>query len=465
MLCMNKITINIFILLILTGFASAEEQFAGNIKTLHGTISIIREGNILTANLNDRLLETDVIVTGSQSSAGIIFEDNTIISMGADSRLGLKKFKFLPAKKDFSFLCSMLKGTFIYISGKIAKISPDAIRIETPGGIAAVRGTKIAVQILDMVTGAKNLTVTGNGDSGAEGVFDKDPFPPEKFNLFFQLDSAELTEDSIDKIEELINVIKKRPSSGIRISGHTDRSGVDIYNKKLSGKRAETIREIIKSAGLQTDTIILTAHGEELPLVSTEDGISEQKNRRVEIVLSPQKKTTIILLEDMNGHVGEVSVSNNQGKIVLNKKDSGTMLTEDRSPLSPVVFKKENVKRFFQDALDARPYFQNHILYFNLNLEKLTADSRLRLKGIINEVTEREPVDISISGHTDRSGSNQFNAVLSHKRAENIMNLFVAAGINADYIHSTAHGEGNPLIKTEDGVPEPQNRRVEVVIK
>ncbi len=43
--------------------------------------------------------------------------------------------------------------------------------------------------------------------------------------------------------------------------------------------------------------------------------------------------------------------------------------------------------------------------------------------------------------------------------------MIISTGTSMDYINSTIHGENNPIIETEDGVHEPLNRRVEIVIK
>lgn len=461
----DKISTYVFALLLLSCAAMADEVYVGNMKKLQGAVSILRNGKEFTAQLNDKLFQIDEIRTGFQSSAGIIFEDNTIISMGADSRLRLESFRFSPVKKDFSFVCRMMKGTFIYLSGMIGKIAPESIRIETPDGTAAVRGTKFAVQIVDTLSATNSGETKKDVNLGIGRLFEIIPLSSKRYNLFFLLDSIELTDESQNKIKEIIEKMGKQSSADIHITGHADRSGTATYNLKLSGKRAERIRDIFVAGGILPENIRIASHGEKTPLVSTEDGVPEQKNRRVEVVVSRTKRTIIILLEGQDGHVGEVLVSNNHGHIVLNTKDFGTMVTQDRPPSSPVVVKQENVDRNFKDALNALPDLQRYTLYFHLNLENLTADSQSRLNEIIDVITRRKFVDIYISGHTDRSGPDTYNAVLSRKRAERVKEMFVSAGITSDHIHSTYHGEGNPLIKTEDGVTEPLNRRVEVVVK
>lgn len=69
-----------------------------------------------------------------------------------------------------------------------------------------------------------------------------------------------------------------------------------------------------------------------------------------------------------------------------------------------------------------------------------------------------------ISGHADRIGPSGYNRELAQHRVEAVKTQLVRRGIPADVIETTAMGEDNPLVETPDGVGEPQNRRVEIVI-
>jgi hypothetical protein len=71
---------------------------------------------------------------------------------------------------------------------------------------------------------------------------------------------------------------------------------------------------------------------------------------------------------------------------------------------------------------------------------------------------------ITATGHTDTSGSESYNMALSLRRANSVKNELVRQGVPADAIAVVGRGEANPLVATGDGVREPQNRRVEIVI-
>jgi len=72
---------------------------------------------------------------------------------------------------------------------------------------------------------------------------------------------------------------------------------------------------------------------------------------------------------------------------------------------------------------------------------------------------------IEATGHADRAGSEEYNLKLSQRRAETVRRELIAQGVPADAITIAAKGETQPLVQTADGVREPQNRRVEIVLR
>jgi len=70
----------------------------------------------------------------------------------------------------------------------------------------------------------------------------------------------------------------------IQASGHTDRSGTEKNNLKLSKKRAEVVRDALIAEGVTNDYIAIEWFGEVMPVIMTPDNMREPQNRRVEIV-------------------------------------------------------------------------------------------------------------------------------------------------------------------------------------
>jgi outer membrane protein OmpA-like peptidoglycan-associated protein len=111
------------------------------------------------------------------------------------------------------------------------------------------------------------------------------PTPPEHFVLYFQLNSKDLTEESLEAIPRIIQTIKDRNSENISVIGHTDTVGDREYNLQLSQNRALSISNLLIKNGVQSDHLVVTSHGKENPLIPTADNINEPRNRRVEVVI------------------------------------------------------------------------------------------------------------------------------------------------------------------------------------
>lgn len=137
----------LFLFLAASPLLAAMENPAGSFKTLQGTVSVLRQDSTIPAQPGMKIYVRDHIITGADGSAGIILQDNTIFSLGPDSRLALEEYVFAPDQGRFALLAKMVRGTFVYLSGVIGKLSPDSIKLETPVGTIAIRGTRFAAKI------------------------------------------------------------------------------------------------------------------------------------------------------------------------------------------------------------------------------------------------------------------------------------------------------------------------------
>lgn len=175
----------------------------------------------------------------------------------------------------------------------------------------------------------------------------------------------------------------------------------------------------------------------------------------------------VVLLPDPDGKVGRVVVSNKGGTQVL--KNAGHMVEvpdADKAPLPPVAMDAGQIGRNFGEAMSLVPPPPIHfILYFKTDTTELTEESRKLLAQVLPTTVERRSTDVSVVGHTDTTGTREYNCNLGMERALLIKKILVSLGSDPAYIEVTSHGEGNPLVKTADEVPEPRNRRVEVVVR
>jgi hypothetical protein len=89
----------------------------------------------------------DRVSTGADGKAGLLFEDDTVMSLGPKSALRIEDFRFQPAEKKLSFVARILQGTATYLSGQIGRLAPDLVRVETPHATIGMRGTHILVSV------------------------------------------------------------------------------------------------------------------------------------------------------------------------------------------------------------------------------------------------------------------------------------------------------------------------------
>jgi outer membrane protein OmpA-like peptidoglycan-associated protein len=108
---------------------------------------------------------------------------------------------------------------------------------------------------------------------------------------------------------------------------------------------------------------------------------------------------------------------------------------------------------------------RTYLVFFDWDRADLTARAREIIAEAATNSRRVQSTRIEVAGHADRSGSPQYNQRLSQRRADAVAGELVARGINRNEIVVTAFGESRPLVPTADGVREPQNRRVEIVLR
>jgi len=128
-------------------FAAASDGSAGRVKTVKGSASIVRGQSSLPAVVNERVFQGDTLRTGPDGSLGVILKDDTSLSLGPNSVVVVDEVLFAPAEGKLSLVTRMLKGTAVYFSGVIARLSPQSVRFETPNASIGIRGTRFLVKV------------------------------------------------------------------------------------------------------------------------------------------------------------------------------------------------------------------------------------------------------------------------------------------------------------------------------
>ena len=179
------------------------------------------------------------------------------------------------------------------------------------------------------------------------------------------------------------------------------------------------------------------------------------------------KKTTVVLLPDLDGTVGQVSVTNDAGSVNMREAGESTVVSgQDSPPSSPEIMEEQEIQGDFSKAMDMLPAPPDRfLLFFKIETAKLTEASISSFPEILSSIERKSSESVAVIGHTDTSGSTLYNLGLSAKRADKVKKLLQNRGIGSQFIEASYEGESKPLIKTGDEVYEPRNRRVEVIVR
>jgi outer membrane protein OmpA-like peptidoglycan-associated protein len=177
-------------------------------------------------------------------------------------------------------------------------------------------------------------------------------------------------------------------------------------------------------------------------------------------------KTTVVLLENDAIH-NAVDVTTRAGSVVIDQPYYYTTLIS--SDMKPAVVEKadpEMIRQKYATVLSVLPpKAVSMLFYFEPGAAEITQESKDQVESLITLIEAREPVSIDIIGHTDRAGDADKNYELALERAHTVEKFLLERNVTLERSSVTSHGENDPIVPTEDGVSEPKNRRVEVIVR
>jgi OOP family OmpA-OmpF porin len=148
-----------------------------------------------------------------------------------------------------------------------------------------------------------------------------------------------------------------------------------------------------------------------------------------------------------NPSVGGSTWSNNNFSVMLGLQIKFAPAAPAMAPAAPAA---------------AAPSF---MVFFDWDRSNLSEQALNTIKQAANAYKTKGNARITATGHTDKSGPENYNMALSLRRANAVKDALVREGVPATAISVVGRGESQPLVQTADGVREPQNRRVEIVIQ
>lgn len=148
--------------------------------------------------------------------------------------------------------------------------------------IPAIDSTAIPPNDDGTIRGVENIENLIDGR-----VPDREAFKNE--TVYFDLDRSVVKSSEVSKVETVAAHLKNNPAEAVQIEGHCDDRGPENYNLALGERRAQSVRELLVSLGVDANRILTISYGEAKPAVEGADESAWSKNRRGEFILLKAK--------------------------------------------------------------------------------------------------------------------------------------------------------------------------------
>jgi len=181
----------------------------------------------------------------------------------------------------------------------------------------------------------------------------------------------------------------------------------------------------------------------------------------------PQPQNIFALLPDPEGRNSAIVVSNAGGQQEIARPNQAVRISDTATaPTAPFSLDPPAVRRLFGVALNVLPAAEvRFVLSFDVAQAGPNAVSRAQLPDILRAIQERRSTNITVTGHTDTTGDSASNYQLGLQRAQTVAAILQTEGVVPSHLFVTSHGDADLLVKTPRGQDEPQNRRVEVIVR
>lgn len=173
---------------------------------------------------------------------------------------------------------------------------------------------------------------------------------------------------------------------------------------------------------------------------------------------------TVVLLPEKDGKATAVTVKQGDKEVVLDQPYAAVNATT----IGPRAYQSspQEVEARFGSAISAQPArASSFTLYFVEGKDEFTEESKQAVDKILSEIARRPVPDVLVVGHTDAVGTDAFNDALGQQRAETVRLALIRLGVPPADVRAISRGKRALVVPTPDGVAEPRNRRVEIIVR
>ena len=325
----NLIKIVMLVVFVISTSELQAATSAGTIKSLHGEVSIKRDDSLLKPSIGMAIVTADELITGAESSVGVVMLDNTVLTAGENSVLNLESFSYNRKSRRGSMRANVKRGSLSAISGHLAKTSPDDVRFKTATMTLGVRGTEFVIDVQDgegsetsvvllpdFGGGVGKVAVESNTGMTTEiseayseaqispdgsistslldalsiiarfcGILDAQPARPKIYLFYLDESGQGLEQTSQYMLDALASDLKFRAAPELDIVGYTDTSLGQEEADSQSQMAAERLQTIFTAKGIIDVPTTVVGRGFRDLLKQTAAGVVEAKNNRIEVIL------------------------------------------------------------------------------------------------------------------------------------------------------------------------------------
>ena len=173
----------------------------------------------------------------------------------------------------------------------------------------------------------------------------------------------------------------------------------------------------------------------------------------------------IVLLPSPDGHASKLQVKHGATATELTKPYEQVAVSSGGSPHTSVLTPVQVQKRYGATLNGMAKTPVTYALYFLGDSDELTDESKMVATQVLAEIGKTPLAEVVIIGHTDTTGTQDYNDELSLSRANVVRDKLIKQGVEPNRIETAGRGERELMIKTPDETTEPRNRRVEIDVR